>query len=103
MKLPTTEQVRRTVRTALAVLVAVAMLVPLIVQVTGLTVAEAPWLGTIVAVAAAVTRLMADPKVNELLRRFLGEPFAAAPGALEQGRVVPGVVVPDPTREDRVE
>lgn len=96
MKLPTTEQVRRTVRTALAVLVSVAMLVPLIVQVTGLTIAQAPWLGTIVAAAAAVTRVMADPKVNELLRRFLGEPFAVDQGVL-------GAVDSAPAREDRAE
>lgn len=84
MKVPTTEQVRRTVRTTLAVLLAVATLVPLIVQVTGLTAEQAPWLATIVAAAAAITRVMADPRVNEVLRRVLGDTVAVPAGVLER-------------------
>lgn len=87
VKIPTRDEVRRTLRTALAVLLAVAALVPVLVELGVVDPAGAPWLATIVAAAAAVTRLMADPRVDRLLGRLLGEPFTM------NGRVVPGEVV----------
>lgn len=87
VKVPTRDEVRRTLRTTVAVLVAVATLVPVLVELGVVDPARAPWLATIVAAAAAVTRLMANPKVDELLGRVLGEPFTMG------ARTVPGEVV----------
>lgn len=71
----TTDEVRRTLRTALAVLVAVAAAVPLLVEAGVLTPDRAPWLASIVAFAALVTRLMQNPSVDALLGKLLGAPF----------------------------
>lgn len=70
----TKDSVRRTLRTTIAVTVAVATAVPLLVEAGVLRVdpADAPWLASIVAVAAGITRLMADPRVDALLGRVLG-------------------------------
>jgi hypothetical protein len=67
---------RATLRTALAVLVGVAALVPVIVQASGLDPDKLPWLAALVAAAAAVTRILAVPAVEEFLRRFA--PWLAA-------------------------
>lgn len=68
----TGDAVRRTLRTAVAVTVAVAAAVPLLVEYGIIDPAGAPWLASIVAVAAGVTRLMADPRVDQLLGRVFG-------------------------------
>lgn len=98
VKVPTRDEVRRTLRTGLAVLLAVAALVPVLVELGVVDPARAPWLATIVAAAAAVTRLMADPRVDRLLGKLLGEPFTT--GRTVPGEVVdgPGVVAPDVDR-----
>ena len=88
VKVPTRDEVRRTLRTALAVLLAVAALVPVLVELGVVDPSRAPWLATIVAAAAFVTRLMANPRVDELLGKLLGGPFT-----MGDGRVVPGEVV----------
>jgi hypothetical protein len=70
----TADAVRRTLRTALAVTVAVATVVPLLIEfgVVRVDPAGTPWLAAIVAVSAGVTRLMADPRVDQLIGRVLG-------------------------------
>lgn len=68
----TKDSVRRTLRTTLAVTLAVAAAVPLLVEAGVIDPGQAPWLASIVALAAAVTRLMASPAVDELLGRALG-------------------------------
>ena len=77
---PTPTQVRRpwrsTARTVFQALVGLCVLAPLIVGATGLTVAQLPWLGVVLGVAAAVTRIMAIPGVETWLRTYL--PFLAA-------------------------
>lgn len=93
IKAPTADAVRRTVRTALAVTLAVASVVLGLVQAGIVDPGAAPWLGSIVVVATAITRVMAKPEVDELLRRWLGEAFASGP---KPPTVVPGdVLEPD--------
>lgn len=67
---------RSTVRTVFQALVALAVLFPFLVEASGLTVEDWPWLAVPLAVAAAVARIMALPQVEAFLRRFL--PFLAA-------------------------
>lgn len=78
MSTPT--QVRRpwraTARTVFAGIVAFAALLPFIVEASGLEPEVYPWLGGILAVAAAVTRIMALPQVEAFLTRFV--PWLAA-------------------------
>lgn len=76
------DSTRRTMRTALAVILAVALAVPVLVQAAGLDTGQLPWLATVVAIAAAVTRVMQTPAVEELLQRVLGGRLAAQPPAL---------------------
>ena len=91
----TTDEVRRTVRTTIAVLLTLAGLVPVLVEVGVLDEQRWPWVGLIVAGAAAVTRVMQTPAFDELLRK-LGVPSLARDGA----RVVPGEVVDPAPAED---
>lgn len=76
----TPTQVRRpwrsTARTVFQAFVGLCVLAPVILAATGLTVAQLPWLGVVLAVAAAVTRIMAIPGVETWLRTYL--PFLAA-------------------------
>ena len=65
-----TEANRRTIRTALQVLVGLAAAMPLLVHEAGLDASAWPWLGVVLAVAAAVTRIMHLPEVDALLRRI---------------------------------
>lgn len=71
-----TDQTRRTIRTTVAVIVALAAALPVLVAEAGLDVTRWPWLGVILAVAAAVTRIMASPVTERLLQRFV--PWLAA-------------------------
>lgn len=66
---------RATVRTVFAALVAFAALLPAIVGASGVDQA-APIVAAMLAVAAAVTRVMALPGVEDFLARFA--PFLAA-------------------------
>lgn len=60
---------RATVRTVFQVVLALAAIIPLIVPAIGLS--SAAGVGAIVlAVAAAITRLMAEPKVNDFIEKF---------------------------------
>lgn len=67
---------RTVARSTFQALVAFCALFPVLVETTGLKVEDWPWLGIPLAVAAAVTRVMALPQVEVFLRRFL--PFLAA-------------------------
>lgn len=67
---------RATARTAFASLVALASVLPVLVKETGLDADQWPWLASVLAVCAFVTRVMADPRVEVFLRKFL--PFLSA-------------------------
>lgn len=68
----TKDSIRRTLRTALAVTVAVASVVLALVQAGTIDPEAAPWLGTIVVVATGITRAMQSPAVDKLLGTVLG-------------------------------
>ena len=76
----TPTQVRRpwraTLRTAFAALVALAAMAPVLVDAAGLDPSRLPWLAGVLAVCAAVTRVLALPGVEAWLRRFI--PWLAA-------------------------
>lgn len=78
MSTPT--QVRRpwraTMRTTFQLIIGIAVLLPFVVQASGLSPEVYPWLGGLLAVAAAVTRVMALPQVEDFLQRFA--PWLAA-------------------------
>lgn len=73
-----TDAHRRTLRTAVAVVVALAAGLPLLVHTAGLPDAL-PGLGVILAVATGVTRVMALPQVNRRLAEWLKAAPAKAP------------------------
>lgn len=85
----TPTQVRRpwraTLRTAVAGIIGFAALLPLLVETSGLDPEVYPWLAGVLAVAAAVTRIMAMPQVEEFLQKHLSF-LAAAPHASTEGR-----------------
>jgi hypothetical protein len=64
------DSARRTVRTVVAVVLALAAGLPLLVRTAGLP-ETLPGLGTVLGVAAAITRLMALPQVNSWLPAWL--------------------------------
>jgi hypothetical protein len=64
------DSARRTVRTVLAVVLALAAGLPLLVRTAGLP-DTLPGLGTVLAVAAAITRVMALPTVDAWLPSWL--------------------------------
>jgi hypothetical protein len=61
---------RATVRTAFAFLVGLAAAWALVIQAAGLD-AGIPWVATSLTIAAGVTRIMALPAVDDLIRRFV--------------------------------
>lgn len=65
---------RATIRTVFAFLVGLAAAWALIIQAAGLD-AGIGWVATSLTIAAGVTRVMALPAVDDLIRRFL--PFLA--------------------------
>ena len=67
---------RATLRTVFQALVALAVMAPVLVEATGLQADQWPWLAGVLAVAAAITRIMALPQVEDFLARFI--PFLAA-------------------------
>lgn len=83
----TTDEVRRTVRTAIAVIVALAALVPVLVDAGVIDAGRWPWVGTIVVAAAAITRAMQSPVVDKVLRDL---------GVGRDPKVIPGDVVDEP-------
>lgn len=67
---------RAMARTAFQMLVGLCVLAPVLVSQAGLDPEKTPWLVGPLAVAAAVTRIMAIPQVEEFLGRFV--PWLAA-------------------------
>lgn len=65
---------KATARTLFAALVALAAMAPLLVDASGADETAAPIAGAL-AIAGAITRIMAIPQVNDFLGRFL--PFLA--------------------------
>ncbi|MEU3563508.1 hypothetical protein [Kitasatospora sp. NPDC006786] len=65
-----TDSARRTTRTVFALVLGVAAGLPLLVQTAGVP-STLPGLGTILAVAGAVTRVMALPLVDSWLPSWL--------------------------------
>lgn len=66
---------RATVRTVFAAVVALAAMFPLLVDASGVDETAGPVAGAL-AIAGAITRIMAIPSVEDFLERFL--PFLAA-------------------------
>lgn len=65
---------RATARTVVAALVGLAVILPTVADVLG--VSAVPWVASVVAVAAGVTRVLAIPAVDGWLRTWL--PWLAA-------------------------
>lgn len=82
---------RTTVRSTFQLLVALAVILPFVVEATGLEPEVYPWLAGVLGVAAAVTRVMALPQVEAFLRRFA--PWLAAEP--EPQRILGKAVMPD--------
>ena len=82
---------RRTIRTIVQVTLGLAAGAPLLVETAGLPEAL-PGLGVTLGVAAAITRLMALPMVDQLLPAWLR---AALPAAPQTAPVPPVSAVPD--------
>jgi hypothetical protein len=61
---------RATVRTIFAFLIGLAAAWALIIQTLGLG-PDIPWVATSLTIAAGVTRVMALPAVDDLIRRFV--------------------------------
>ncbi|MFD8318588.1 hypothetical protein [Kitasatospora purpeofusca] len=76
------DSTRRTIRTVFALVLALAAGLPLLVETAGLP-STLPGLGTVLTVAAAVTRVMALPMVDAWLPSWLRKvpPKAALPPA----------------------
>ncbi|MFD3946865.1 hypothetical protein [Streptomyces sp. NPDC058579] len=72
------ENTKRTVRTVLQSAVGIAVVLPAIVDASGLP-ATLPWVAGALAVAAALTRVMAVPAVQKLLPSWL----RTTPGAAD--------------------
>ncbi|MDH6134667.1 hypothetical protein P3T37_004071 [Kitasatospora sp. MAA4] len=73
-----TDATRRTARTAVQTLFGLVAALPLLVSTSGLP-ATLPGLGLALAVATAVTRLMALPAVENLLPAWLRTPAPVTP------------------------
>lgn len=58
---------KRTVRTVLQVLLAVALFLPVLLDATGLRPSDVPWLAGVVAVAGVVARVMQSAAFERLL------------------------------------
>lgn len=74
---------RTTIRTVFQAIVALAAGLPLLINEAGVNGSTVPGIVTVLAVAAAITRIMALPFTEQFLRRFV--PFlAAAPKSTER-------------------
>lgn len=72
---------RAVARSVFQFIVGLAVLLPVVVDQTGLKVEDWPWLAIPLGVAAIVTRVMAVPQVEMFLRRWFPW-LAAAPGTV---------------------
>lgn len=75
---------RAVIRTVFAFVTSLALIVPVVVEATGLDVNSFPWLAAVVGVAALVTRVLAVPAVNEFLQRWVFTSWLAAAPADEE-------------------
>jgi hypothetical protein len=91
------DSARRTARTILAVVLALAAGLPLLVRTAGLP-DTLPGLGTVLAVAAAITRVMALPQVDAWMPGWLkmAPPKVTAP---QVPTVLPQTIPPTTSRE----
>lgn len=62
---------QRTLRTVFQALIGLAVMLPVLVSQAGLDGSKWPWLVTVLAVAAFVTRIMAIPAVEVFLATYL--------------------------------
>lgn len=60
---------RTMIRTSFQTIVGLAALLPVLVTQTGMNADQFPWLLTALAVAAGITRVMANPTVEAFLQR----------------------------------
>lgn len=65
---------KRTIRTAIQSVIALAPIVPILVPALGIS-ATAGVGAILIAIAAAVTRVMQVPQVSELLNKYLKVPM----------------------------
>ncbi|WP_033818879.1 hypothetical protein [Kitasatospora sp. MBT63] len=72
-----TDATRRTIRTTIWTVAAVAAALPLLIHTAGLPDAL-PGIGTVIGVSAAITRLAALPTVDQLLPAWLRKEAARA-------------------------
>ena len=77
---------RAVIRTVFAFVASLALVIPVVVEAIGADFASVPVVATIVGVAAAVTRVLAIPQVNEFLQRWVYTSWLAANPA-EEGTV----------------
>lgn len=73
------DKTRRTLRTTLQVLLALAVAAPVLVDQLGLDTTALPWLGTVLVAAALVTRVSQIDAVEQFLQGVLGGSLAATP------------------------
>lgn len=85
------DSLRRTIRTLLQTVLGLAAALPVLVHTTGLP-SALPGLGVALAVAAAITRIMALPAVDALLPAWLkmAPPAPPAPPAPAAPTTTPG-------------
>lgn len=72
---------RTTVRSVFQAIIALAVMAPVLVQTTGLDPESLPWLAGVLAVLAALVRVMALPQVEDFLRSYVPW-LAAQPAAI---------------------
>ncbi|MFI8518963.1 hypothetical protein ACIGEZ_14220 [Streptomyces sp. NPDC085481] len=77
------EAAKRTARTVLQTAVGIAVVLPAIVDASGLP-ATLPWVAGALAVAGALTRVMAVPAVQDLLPSWLRTTPAGTPEVLTE-------------------
>jgi hypothetical protein len=90
------DSARRTARTILAVVLALAAGLPLLVRTAGLP-DTLPGLGTVLAVAAAITRVMALPQVDAWMPGWLK--MAPSKVTAPDPTVLPPTTPPTTSRE----
>lgn len=78
---------RTTVRSVFQALLSFLIIVPIIVQTAGLDPEVYPWLGGVLAVIAAIVRVMALPQVEDFLRNYVSFLAAQPPETPRRARV----------------
>ncbi len=81
-----TDAAQRTVRTVVQTAVALAVMLPAIVEASGIP-ASLPWVAGALAVAGGLARVMALPGVQALIPRWLRTDPAIPPTPTDRGAV----------------